>query len=102
VLTVPVLIAARLKTISYSRRMEIPSLPRRWARLLQPPRVPTDSGKMVGGVSAGMLDFHSADLGLYWQEATAEYLSAKARAIIIPFLPLILCTRGFCGLSASR
>jgi len=38
------------------------------------------SGKMVGGVSAGMLDFHSADPAeLYWQGVTAEYLSAKAR-----------------------
>lgn len=96
-LTVQLLIADRLKTIScsllsspspsFSRRMEILSGVSA-ARLLEPPFV---SGKTVGSVSAGMLDFIPLPrilAGLLARD-DSRYTSAKARDRY-PFLPLIL------------
>jgi len=102
VLTVPVLIAARLKTISHSRGMEIPSLPR-WARLLQPPRrAVSDPERWSAAFPPERWIFIPRILPGFIGKGRQPNISPQRRTIVIPFLLLILCTRGFSGLSAPR
>jgi hypothetical protein len=103
VLTVPVLIAARLKTISHSRGMEIPSLPRQRMRLFQPScyAVPHPERWSAAFPPECWIFIPRILLG-FIGKGRQPNISPQRRAIIIPFLLLILCTRGFSGLSAPR